>query len=73
MLLSCRLLYEKRFSIFHYPVMEDDAPDYHTVVKKPMDVTTLLQGVDSGKYITRAAFLDDVELIPANAKVEVLD
>ncbi|KAG6554152.1 hypothetical protein Mapa_004068 [Marchantia paleacea] len=64
-----RLLYEKRFSIFHYPVMEDDAPDYHTVVKKPMDVTTLLQGVDSGKYITRAAFLDDVELIPANAKV----
>ncbi|KAL3678186.1 hypothetical protein R1sor_021142 [Riccia sorocarpa] len=64
-----RLLYEKRFSIFHYPVMEDDAPDYHTVVKKPMDVTTLLQGVDSGKYITRGAFLDDVDLIPTNAKI----
>ncbi|KAJ7543313.1 hypothetical protein O6H91_09G032800 [Diphasiastrum complanatum] len=64
-----RLLYEKRFSIFHYPVIEEDAPDYRSIVKNPMDVATLLQRVDNGQYLTRAAFLQDVELIPANAKV----
>eukprot|EP01018_Ginkgo_biloba_P034610 Gb_05160 [translate_table: standard] len=63
-----RLLYEKRFSIFHYPVMDEDAPDYHSIVQNPMDVATLLQRVDSGHYLTCSAFLQDVELIPANAK-----
>jgi hypothetical protein len=63
-----RLLYEKRFSIFHYPVMADEAPDYRDIVHNPMDVATLLENVDQGHYLTRAAFLQDVELIPANAK-----
>lgn len=63
-----RLLYEKRFSIFHYPVMDEDAPDYHSIVQNPMDVATLLQRVDSGRYLTCNAFLQDVQLIPANAK-----
>ncbi|KAH9324038.1 hypothetical protein KI387_004216, partial [Taxus chinensis] len=63
-----RLLYEKRFSVFHYPVMDEDAPDYYSIVQNPMDVATLLQRVDNGRYLTCSAFLQDVELIPANAK-----
>nr|ASZ84551.1 putative BRAT1 [Cupressus gigantea] len=63
-----RLLYEKRFSVFHYPVMDEDAPDYYSIVQNPMDITTLLQRVDNGRYLTCSAFLQDVELIPANAK-----
>lgn len=48
--------------------MDEDAPDYHSIVQNPMDVATLLQRVDSGHYLTCSAFLQDVQLIPANAK-----
>lgn len=64
-----RVLYDKRFSAFHYPVLEEDAPDYHAVIQKPMDMATLLQRVDAGKYITCKAFLEDFDLILANAKI----
>ncbi|PWA77815.1 AAA+ ATPase domain-containing protein [Artemisia annua] len=64
-----RVLYDKRFSAFHYPVLEEDAPDYHAVIQNPMDMATLLQRVDGGKYITCKAFLADFDLILANAKI----
>ncbi|KAH6834107.1 cell division cycle protein 48-related / CDC48-like protein [Perilla frutescens var. hirtella] len=63
-----RILYDKRFSVFHYPVMDEDAPNYHAIIQNPMDMATLLQRVDSGKYITCKSFLEDFDLIVANAK-----
>ncbi|KZV40898.1 ATPase family AAA domain-containing protein [Dorcoceras hygrometricum] len=63
-----RILYDKRFSAFHYPVMDEDAPNYRAIIQNPMDMATLLQRVDSGKYITCKAFLEDFDLILANAK-----
>ncbi|XAR48719.1 hypothetical protein NMG60_11031624 [Bertholletia excelsa] len=63
-----RILYDKRFSVFHYPVLDEDAPNYHSIIQNPMDVATLLQRVDSGKYVTSKAFLEDFDLILANAK-----
>ncbi|GMH28565.1 hypothetical protein Nepgr_030408 [Nepenthes gracilis] len=63
-----RILYDKRFIVFHYPVMDEDAPNYRTIIQNPMDVATLLQRVDCGQYITCSAFLQDVDLILANAK-----
>ncbi|CAA0827812.1 ATPase family AAA domain-containing protein [Striga hermonthica] len=63
-----RVLYDKRFSAFHYPVVDDDAPNYHAIIQNPMDVATLLQHVDSGKYITCKSFLEDFDLILTNAK-----
>ncbi|KAK6914572.1 AAA ATPase, AAA+ lid domain [Dillenia turbinata] len=63
-----RILYDKRFSVFHYPVMDEDAPNYRSVIQNPMDMATLLQHVDCGHYITCSAFLQDVDLIWANAK-----
>ncbi|KAI3832062.1 hypothetical protein MKX03_008941 [Papaver bracteatum] len=63
-----RILYDKRFSAFHYPVLEEEAPNYRTIVQNPMDVATLLQRVDCGQYITCSAFAVDVELILTNAK-----
>ena len=50
-------------------MLEEDAPDYHAVIQNPMDMATLLQRVDGGKYITCKAFLMDFDLILANAKV----
>ncbi|XP_071732509.1 ATPase family AAA domain-containing protein At1g05910 [Rutidosis leptorrhynchoides] len=64
-----RVLYDKRFSAFHYPVLDEDAPNYHTVIQTPMDMATLLQRVDAGKYITCKAYLEDFDLILANAKI----
>ncbi|KAF7850782.1 hypothetical protein BT93_L5023 [Corymbia citriodora subsp. variegata] len=63
-----RILYDKRFSVFHYPVTDEDAPNYRSIIQNPMDVSTLLQRVDSGQYITCLAFLQDVDLIVTNAK-----
>ncbi|KAK9932413.1 hypothetical protein M0R45_019652 [Rubus argutus] len=63
-----RVLYDKRFSAFHYPVLDEDAPNYRSIIQNPMDVATLLQRVDSGLYITCSAFLQDVDLIVSNAK-----
>ncbi|KAL3504860.1 hypothetical protein ACH5RR_034701 [Cinchona calisaya] len=64
-----RILYDKRFSAFHYPVMDEDAPNYRSIIQNPMDIATLLQHVDSGKYITCKAFLEDFDLILTNAKM----
>ncbi|KAK9288139.1 hypothetical protein L1049_016587 [Liquidambar formosana] len=64
-----RILYDKRFSVFHYPVMDEDAPNYRSIIQNPMDMATLLQRVDSGQYFTSSAFLQDVDLILSNAKV----
>ncbi|XP_043719072.1 ATPase family AAA domain-containing protein At1g05910 isoform X2 [Telopea speciosissima] len=63
-----RILYDKRFSVFHYPVMDEDAPNYRTIIQNPMDMATLLHRVDCGQYITCPAFLQDVDLILTNAK-----
>ncbi|KAL9233207.1 hypothetical protein vseg_008232 [Gypsophila vaccaria] len=63
-----RILYDKRFSAFHFPVSDEDAPNYRSVIQNPMDVATLLQRVDSGHYITSSDFLLDVDLILNNAK-----
>ncbi|KAL8130223.1 hypothetical protein V2J09_019378 [Rumex salicifolius] len=63
-----RILYDKRFSAFHFPVTDEDAPNYRTIIQNPMDVATLLQNVDSGNYIMCSAFMQDVDLILNNAK-----
>ncbi|XWS35245.1 hypothetical protein CRYUN_Cryun21dG0109400 [Craigia yunnanensis] len=63
-----RILYDKRFSAFHYPVTDEDAPNYRTIIQNPMDIATLLQRVDSGQYLTCSSFLQDVDLVVTNAK-----
>ncbi|KAF0914077.1 hypothetical protein E2562_026488 [Oryza meyeriana var. granulata] len=63
-----RILYNKRFNVFHLPVSEEEVPDYRSVVHNPMDMATVLQQVDSGQYLTRASFMKDIDLIVSNAK-----
>lgn len=48
---------------------DEDAPNYRSIIQNPMDVSTVLQHVDSGQYFTCLAFLQDVDLIVTNAKV----
>nr|TKS08403.1 hypothetical protein D5086_0000104250 [Populus alba] len=63
------MLYDKRFSAFHYPVTDEDAPNYRSIIQNPMDMATMLQRVDSGQYITCSGFLQDIDLIVTNAKM----
>ncbi|KQJ91015.1 ATPase family AAA domain-containing protein At1g05910 isoform X1 [Brachypodium distachyon] len=63
-----RILYNKRFNAFHFPVSEEEVPDYRVIVHNPMDMASVLQRVDSGQYFTRATFMKDIDLIVSNAK-----
>lgn len=42
-------------------------PDYTTVIKEPMDLSTVMSRIDLHKYETVAAYLQDVDLIWKNA------
>lgn len=42
-------------------------PDYLMVIKKPMDLSTLLTNIDEHKYVTVGEFMSDTDLIWQNA------
>ncbi|XP_029644075.1 transcription initiation factor TFIID subunit 1 isoform X1 [Octopus sinensis] len=52
---------------FHQPVNKKSVKDYYEVIKKPMDLSTLLKNVQLHKYQHRDQFIEDVELIFANS------
>ncbi|XP_042560325.1 ATPase family AAA domain-containing protein 2-like isoform X1 [Clupea harengus] len=62
-----RLAQDKRFQAFTEPVDPEEVPDYTTVIKQPMDLSTLLSNIDLHKYVTVKDFLHDVDLIWMNA------
>uniref|UniRef100_A0A672S375 ATPase family AAA domain containing 2 n=1 Tax=Sinocyclocheilus grahami TaxID=75366 RepID=A0A672S375_SINGR len=62
-----RLAQDKRFKAFTKPVDTEEVPDYTTVIKQPMDLSTVLSQIDLHKYETVVAYLKDVDLIWQNA------
>ena len=50
---------------FEYPVKVDEVPDYYRVVKDPMDLTSILERIDS--YSSEEDFVSDVELMIFNS------
>ncbi|XP_074539836.1 ATPase family AAA domain-containing protein 2 isoform X2 [Halichoeres trimaculatus] len=62
-----RLSQDKRFKAFTKPVDLEEVPDYAEVIKKPMDLSTVLSNVDRHQYGTVKEFLQDVDLIWQNA------
>ena len=55
-------------SWFYDPVDEEDAPGYKDVVKTPMDLQTISEKLQSGKYAAPGNLLADMELITKNAE-----
>lgn len=53
---------------FRQPVdpVRDGAPDYPRIVKNPMDLSTAAAKLDSGLYMNREQFVDDMRLICRN-------
>ncbi|KAM4581278.1 ATPase family AAA domain-containing protein 2 isoform 3-T3 [Odontesthes bonariensis] len=62
-----RLSQDKRFKAFTKPVDLEEVPDYAEVIKKPMDLSTVLSKIDFHQYGTVKEFLTDVDLIWQNA------
>ncbi|KAJ8273122.1 hypothetical protein GJAV_G00097700, partial [Gymnothorax javanicus] len=62
-----RLALDKRFKAFSRPVDVQEVPDYLTVIKQPMDLSTVLSKIDLHKYVTVKEFIQDVDLIWQNA------
>ncbi|XP_028609717.1 ATPase family AAA domain-containing protein 2 isoform X2 [Grammomys surdaster] len=62
-----RLAIDKRFRVFTKPVDPDEVPDYVTVIKQPMDLSSVISKIDLHKYLTVKDYLKDIDLICSNA------
>ena len=58
---------EDRTLLFAEPVTEKVAHNYHDVIKKPMDLKTMLEKVDSDEYLNYAWVRELFELMVLNA------
>ncbi|KAK5322203.1 Transcriptional activator spt7 [Exophiala xenobiotica] len=52
---------------FLQPVKKEDAPDYHVIIKAPMDLGTMTKKLEQLAYISKQDFFDDLYLIWKNA------
>jgi len=57
----------KKFVEFTKPVNVEEVPDYLQIITDPMDLETMMIKVNQGKYLTKADFNKDIELIVTNA------
>lgn len=55
--------------LFMYPVTKDEAPDYFTIIQKPMDYTTLRSLIDKKEITTLEEFGKNIDLIITNCKL----
>ncbi|XP_041983426.1 bromodomain-containing protein 8 isoform X2 [Aricia agestis] len=67
MLVYSRLCAHKYASLFLRPISDEEAPGYSTVVKRPMDLTTIRRHIDAGRIRSTAELQRDVLLMLANA------
>lgn len=51
---------------FTFPVDPLDAPDYYTVVQKPMDFSSMRKKLENGQYSSFEEFHSDMDLIRSN-------
>ncbi|CAH8370907.1 unnamed protein product [Eruca vesicaria subsp. sativa] len=55
------------YGVYSDPVDPEELPDYHEIIKNPMDFTTLREKLEAGAYSTLEQFEEDVFLICTNA------
>ncbi|RLU25392.1 hypothetical protein DMN91_001548 [Ooceraea biroi] len=67
MLLYNRLATHKYASVFLRPITEDQAPGYHSVIFRPMDLSTIKKNIDNGTIRSTMHFQRDVMLMFQNA------
>ncbi|KAJ1290704.1 hypothetical protein BS78_02G265700 [Paspalum vaginatum] len=62
-----RLQKKDTYGVFSDPVDPEELPDYHDIIKHPMDFSTIRKKLDKGAYSNLEQFEDDVFLISSNA------
>ncbi|KAI3418107.1 Bromo domain-containing protein [Psidium guajava] len=62
-----RLQKKDSYGVFSEPVDPEELPDYHDIIKNPMDFGTVKKKLDEGAYINLEQFEKDIFLICSNA------
>ncbi|XP_072966936.1 uncharacterized protein [Typha angustifolia] len=62
-----RLQKKDTYGVFAEPVDPDELPDYHDIIKHPMDFATVRKKLSAGAYANLEQFENDVFLISSNA------
>ncbi|XP_020242807.1 bromodomain-containing protein DDB_G0270170-like isoform X2 [Asparagus officinalis] len=62
-----RLQKKDTYAVFSEPVDPEELPDYHDIIKHPMDFGTVRKKLDSGAYENLEQFESDIFLISSNA------
>ncbi|EAN78149.1 bromodomain factor 2 protein, putative [Trypanosoma equiperdum] len=56
-----------KLGMFHHPVSAEELPDYHTVIKRPVDLSSIRDGIEKGTYATDVDVQNDVARMITNA------
>lgn len=67
MLIYGRLATHKYASLFLKPITDDQAPGYHSIIYRPMDLQTIRKNIENGVIRTTVEFQRDVLLMFNNA------
>ncbi|KIK98050.1 hypothetical protein PAXRUDRAFT_824323 [Paxillus rubicundulus Ve08.2h10] len=66
-LLHSQISQHRNGNIFHNPIKNSEAPDYHEIIKRPMDLKTIKTRVKDGIISNSLEFQRDVYIMFANA------
>lgn len=66
-LLHSQISQHRNGTIFHNPIKNSEAPDYHEIVKRPMDLKTIKARFKDGAISNSLEFQRDIYLMFANA------
>ncbi|KAI6105548.1 hypothetical protein F5141DRAFT_1124424 [Pisolithus sp. B1] len=66
-MLHSQISQHRNGNIFHNPIKSSEAPDYHEIIKRPMDLKTIKGRVKDGIITNSLEFQRDVYLMFANA------
>ena len=67
MMLHADISNHRNGAIFQNPIKHSEAPDYHEIVKRPMDLKTMKARIKSGAISTSTEFQRDIYLMFANS------
>ncbi|KAF9485329.1 Bromodomain-containing protein [Pholiota conissans] len=66
-MLHSQISQHRNGNIFHNPIKNSEAPDYHEIVKRPMDLKTIKTRVKDGLIANSLEFQRDIFLMFANS------
>jgi bromodomain-containing protein 8 len=66
-MLHAQISQHRNGNIFHNPIKKTEAPDYHEIVKRPIDLKTIKAKVKDGHIANSLEYQRDIYLMFANA------